>query len=695
MSHEKVSPLHLMLRAIVYLRQSSAGQVKNNVEGKERQRKMVERPVELGWSHDQVSLLGNDTGNSGSSLHGRDDYQRMFEAVMAGEVGIICALELSRLVRENQDWIQLVRICRYKGVLLADAHRVYEPSDAQDRIVLGIQGAFNEFELAMICERMIEARIQKAGRGELYEALPPGYICRCHPLYEKHPDERVQRAIQKVFDEFERGPSCLSMYDRLIEEGFKLPVVPHGRDWRDVEWVRPRYQRLLAMLKNPAYAGIYAWGRTRTFTELDEDGHAVKKRQRVPRDEWEFFIEGHHAPYIDKATWEKNEQKVAANANMNGNMNKRSPQNGKSVLAGLLRCRRCGHRLHAAYSSGKVRYTCRGGARQRLSPSKTCFAFTATRIEEQFIHQLLDVLSPAGIEAAREAARQLAQRHSQRRQLLLDRLEECQEKEARAAREYKSTDATYTSVRRKLGEEWNEAIRAVEAQQTRLETFDKEQPGLPTVEQQSQLDTLGEELERLWYHPKASGSLKKRVVGTLVEEIIVDVDEQEDEVILLIHWAGGHHTELREPRRRRKPRSSPGDLKATMDTLRKVLPDAAIACVLNREKILTDKGETWTARKVQNFRKTHDIEIFSQSRKDKERWLTQAEAATTLKISPMSVTRLVQEGILPADQPNSGLPAVIQAKDLNLSEVEKAVKGIKLPLPQHPDQLNLFDTTNS
>ena len=316
MNPPKISRRHLERTAFVYLRQSSPHQVKKNVESAELQRHMKEHVKQWGWPISQIKMLGGDTAKSGSSQHGRDDYQAMLNAVMAQEAGIICARELSRLVRDNQDWNQLVRLCRYQGVLMADEHQIYEPADPQDRVLLGIQGAFNEYELSLICERMQRSRAQKAQRGELYEAFPPGYICRQPPIYEKHPDLRVQRSIDKVFGDYEHAPSVLQLYRRLLKEGFQLPVVPHGSDWREVTWTTPTYQQMVEMLRNPTYAGIYTRGKKKTVTWLNQDGHAQKKRSRVPRDQWEVFLEDHHDPYISQETWERNVEKIAANAQM-------------------------------------------------------------------------------------------------------------------------------------------------------------------------------------------------------------------------------------------------------------------------------------------------------------------------------------------------------------------------------------------
>ena len=699
MNQESIRRWHLERTAFVYLRQSSPTQVKRNVESAARQRRMREHVAALGWPVDQITLLGGDTGNSGSSQHGRDEYQSMLEAVVAGQAGLVCACELSRLVRDNQDWNQLVRVCRHKGVLLADEHRVYNPSNSQDRVLLGIQGAFTEYELAMITERMLESRAQKAARGELYEAFPPGYISRHASLYEKHPDERVQRAIEKVFRDFEHCPSGLQLFRQLLEENFQIPVVPHGSDWRDVQWKTLRYRQLIEMLQHPAYAGIYVRGRNKTTTTLDENGHTRKTRRRVPRDQWDVFLEGHHEAYISKETWERNTAKIAANAHMRQAMNKQSPQNGSGLMVGLLRCRRCGHKLHAAYNKGRVSYTCRGGATQRNALGKTCFRFGATHVEERLAELILEAIRPAAIAAAKYATEQLTINRDSERQLLLDRLHARQEAEVRAAREYKKTDATYTTVRKKLAQEWEETLLALQKEQEELRRFDDRSSEIPTVEQQAELDALQNDVRAIWYHPKASMVLKKQIVRTLIEEIVADLEKPQNDIVLTIHWVGGHHTELREPTHWKKRRRSSQNLRLIVNSLRKVHDDNAIATVLNRSNLRSDSGGTWTGSRVAEFRKQHRIRPYNAEVKQNYGWMTQAEAATTLDISPMSMTRLVQVGIIPAEQAYPGLPTVIQQADLVSERIQRAVKELKesnnRPLSQAPNQLNLFENKDS
>ncbi len=694
MTHTLIKPHHLERSAYVYLRQSSPGQVRRNREGQQRQQAMVEHVAGLGWPQSRIILLDHDTGKTGSSLHGRNDLHRLLEAIVTGKAGLVAARELSRLIRDNQDWSHLVRLCRFEDVLLGDEHRLYNPADPQDRMVLGIQGAFNDFELSMIIERMQESLRQKADKGEQYDALPPGYICRHPPLCEKHPDPRVQRAVEKVLHDFERFSSARRLYLHLLDEMFQLPAVMHGRDWREVEWITPSYGQILELVRNPTYAGLYVRGRTRTIVTLDGDGHKQTRRRRVPRDAWDVFLENHHEAYITPQAWERNVKKIDANANVRGPQAKGAIGRGCSLMAGLLRCRRCGHRLQARYSSSGVRYVCFGGDRQRMRGTARCLAFSGSRLESLLAEEILEVVGPAGVEAAERAAQRLAMRHQGQRQLIVDRLQAAVEAEQRAAREYKQTDATYVAVRQALGAEWETALARVASEQSRLSEFEQRQPTLPTPAQREQLARLGEDVRRLWNHPGASGNLKQQLARVLIVEIVADIDEKRDEVLLLIHWSGGQHTQLRETRNSRRGKLTSGQLQAIIETLRKVLDDASIAAALNRGQVRATDGQTWTRKRVQQYRHRTGIAGFDATLKETSGWLTQAEAATRLQISPMSVHRLVQSAILPAEQPNRGLPMVISTSDLHDEELQRAVSALRAghtrPLPDDPRQTKLF-----
>jgi hypothetical protein len=253
---------------------------------------------------------------------------------------------------------------------------------------------------------------------------------------------------------------------------------------------------------------------------------------------------------------------------------------------------------------------------------------------------------------------------------------------------------TYTAVRQTLGAEWETALARVANEESHVAAFDARQPVLPTPSQLEQLTHLGEDVRRLWNHPRASNALKQQLVRVLIQEIVADVDEERDEVFLLIQWSGGHHTELRGRRTLRRGKPSPSELKSIVDTLRKVQADSAIASVLNRAGIHTTSGKSWTRERVRHYREREGIHVYSTTQKTDSGWLTQSETATRLEISPMSVHRLVFSGILPAEQPQRGLPMVISTANLELPEVRRAVMSLKAghtrPLPDDPNQLKLF-----
>ena len=279
------------------------------------------------------------------------------------------------------------------------------------------------------------------------------------------------------------------------------------------------------------------------------------------------------------------------------------------------------------------------------------------------------------------------------------RVQACRETEARAEREYKATDATYTSVRQHLAAEWEAAIAARGKEETRLEAFDQQCAVVPTPEQQRELDHMGEEVNRIWHHPRASKALKKQIVQLLIEEIVIEHDTERDELRCHVHWSGGYHTDRVEPRRRRRRKLVVADLVATIDVLRKVMTDSSLASALNRLKIRDPSGRAWTAGMVKSFRSQRGITGFSRQTKEKLGWLTQAEAANRLSISAMSVTRLVRSGVLPAEQAAACLPAVIKAADLKLAAIKSAVHALKTSpnraLTDDPNQLNLFPIADS
>jgi hypothetical protein len=344
-------------------------------------------------------------------------------------------------------------------------------------------------------------------------------------------------------------------------------------------------------------------------------------------------------------------------------------------------------------SSGTITYVCHKGVPRREGPTGGCLRFRANELEDRVSQQILYAVSPAGVAAAERAAELLAQDWNERRQILEEELAHHSYQADLALRRLKAIPPEDTNAFVPLAHEYDATLLTLKEHQARLEAFDRDETALPTADQKQELERLGERVERAWHHPKVDMKLKKQIVRTLLEHVTADTDETTNECVLWIQWAGGQHTEIREPRPKPRARPRLPELTDVIETLRKVATDTDIALILNRSSLKNERGETWTSRKVSGFRKRHSIPAFDAKVKERKGWLSQQEAATHLGISPMSVHRLINRGILPAER-HPGLPAVITKTRLASEEVKKAVSRIKThknaPLPENPDQLSLF-----
>ena len=552
-------------------------------------------------------------------------------------------------------------------------------------------------EVHAIRQRMERGLREKASRGELHHGVPPGYVCVEAKHLVKHPDRRVRGALARVFRDFPSHPSAYALAHALWAQGVKLPRVPRGGDGQEVEWVEPDPRRVLEMLRNPKYAGIYVHGRRRTLTEMTPTGEVRKRVVCVAQGDWQTVIYDNHPAYLTVEEYDRNQKKIAMNASQSGNRVKTAAQKGPGLAVGLLRCRRCGHKLGVRYSgNGAIRYYCRQGLPQRGTPTGNCLRFVANELESQLVESILYAISPAGVEAAELAAQKLSDERERSRQRLADAVEDCRYKANLARRRLDKVDPDHRLVFDTLTEEWERALRTLKEEEARLEAFDRDGPQVPTPEQRRELQRLGEDVQQAWFHPRADLTIKKEIVRTVIEEIVVDLDDSAEEIVWLVHWAGGHHTELRAARESHWVSSRAKDLKPVLDTLRKVYDDEGIARILNRASIKTERGGNWTKSRVMNFRERHDIPAYSAKMKQEQAWLTQQEAATYLEVSPMSVHRLITRQILPAEH-HPGLPTVIRREDLDREELKRAARGIRnhgnSPLPENPNQLSLFDTT--
>jgi excisionase family DNA binding protein len=697
MSSEKIHPEHLARPAFVYVRQSTFDQVRHHHESRRRQYDLQGHARTLGWT--QVVLIDEDLGKSGATAVGRTGFQRLVAEVSLGHAGAVFGLEVSRLARNNRDWYQLLDLCGLMNTLIVDAEGVYDPRQLNDRLLLGLKGTISEAELGWIRQRAQEGLLAKARRGALILGLPVGYVQTRDGRIEKHPDQRVQHAIELVFAKFTEVGSVRQTLLWFRQEQVPLPAGDRDPTWGErVTWRLPVYNTVLKVLTNPFYAGAYAFGRTETRTAV-VDGQPHKTRgHRRPREAWIALLRDHHDAYIPWETHERIRALVDHNAQMKGLMVRGAVRRRPSLLPGLLRCGQCGRRLHVSYSgtTGYVpRYRCRGAALNH--GTDWCLAFGGLRVDEAIEREILRVLRPGALEAALATSTATTdEAEAQRRAVDLE-LREARYEAERARRQYDVVEPEHRLVAETLERRWNTALARVQALEDRLDALDAT-AAATTPPDRAQLLRLAEDFPRVWTGAATDMRLKKRIVRLLIEEIVVStIDSATPQLVLIIHWKGGKHTRLVVPRNRKGQHRYVTD-RAIVDVVRELAraqPDQHIARVLNRLGYRTGAGHAWTQSRVAGLRSHHQIPTFDR-RVDRPALLTMADAAVRLGISATTVRRMITRGLLPATQPVREAPWAIRREDLDLETVQRTVTAIKrggaLPRTRATAQLSLEES---
>jgi DNA invertase Pin-like site-specific DNA recombinase len=671
----KITTDHLGRSAIVYVRQSTMGQVLEHTESQRRQYELATSAKAMGFA--AVTTIDDDLGRSGSGVVDRPGFQRLVASVCTGAVGAVFCIEASRLARNGRDWHHLIDLCALVGTLIVDPDGVYDPRLTNDRLLLGLKGTMSEYELNLLRQRGLAARDSKAKRGELRFALPPGYCWDDLGRVEKDPEERVRDSIELVFRKFRELGSVRQVLLWAKQSKIELPVLRQGSRGARIEWQSPGYHNVLEFLRHPIYAGAYVFGRRGDRMRV-VDGKARKTSgQRKPIEKWNVLLRNHHPGYITWAEYEKHQSMIAENAHMQKRTSRKSGRGGRALLTGMVRCGRCGRMMRVFYGmrSGHAhRYQCRGD--EMRGATGLCIGIGGIRIDRAVASQLVEAIAPHAIDASVEAATLVANADDDVRRATERQLEEAKYEARLAARRYEAVDPEKRLVARELEARWNKALERVaelEERLAQLATRTNERPELD----RTALLALAHDLPSAWNAPTATTRTKQRIARILIKEVLLDLDDRSNQTVVTIHWVGGRHTEVRVARVR-TGRYPDDRHPSAVEVVRKMggkWPDRDLAVTMNRMRCKGSGGKSWTTMLVRELRERLGIAAFDPDT-PREETISVDEAARRLSICVGSVYLLIRSGALPATQIMPSAPWQIPVAALATEAVKIAVQGV-------------------
>jgi len=657
--HQKIQPTHLERAAYVYVRQSTATQVEHNRESTDRQYKLVDRAIALGWPKDKVHLIDEDLGRSGSGSAERSGFTKMTADVALGQVGLILSIEVSRVARNNAEWYRLLDVCGVTDTLIGDEDGLYHSGLFNDRLLLGLKGTMAEAELHVIRARLNGGIRNKAARGELRRGLPIGMVWGEEDgevLFD--PDEAVTGAIRTVFEKFAELGSARQVWLSMKSEGLLFPT--RTNSLAEIRWGEPTYTAIHHTLTNPAYAGAYAYGKSRQERYVDETGRVRKRLRRLPRSEWAVLIPEHHEGFIDWATYEMNQKRLSENIRPQRGQAGGAVREGCALLQGIATCGRCGRRLKVAYSgrNSTASYYC-SNSHVENSQATRCLHVGGVRVDNAVGSAFLEAVAPAGLEAALRADELIETERENRVAQWRLQLEQARYQAERAERRYRKVEPENRLVARTLEAEWENRLNELTAAEAELAQRKQQRPDRLSDEQRERIRLLGSDLNRVWDAPTTTNRDRKELLRSLLEEVQITVERAEAQAHLLLRWRGGTLSKIDVALHHPKDTVVRTD-EDTIDLVRRLAehyPDGVIAGILGRQGRKTAYGLPFTANRVGNIRRHWNIPRYRPPKHPPEGDLVSVEqAAEIFGVVPSTIHRWLNEGFIGGEQITPGAP---------------------------------------
>ncbi|HVQ97695.1 MAG TPA: recombinase family protein, partial [Mycobacterium sp.] len=606
-SHDKISSSHRARLALVYVRQSTLMQVREHTESTARQYGLAEVALRLGWSREQIVVVDTDLGVSGRFGVERGGFRELVARVCVGEVGAIFGLEVSRLARSSAEFNRLLELARLADTLLIDGDGVYDLSNINDRLLLGLKSTMSEAELHLLAGRLHGAKLAAAARGDLRAQLPVGYVYDCDGQVTLDPDEQIQAVVAELFAQFAATGSAFGVVNAFAAAGRLFPQRAWGGVWAgQSKWAKLTHARVVQALHNPTYAGAYVYGRSFEARHLTPDGAVISARRKRPRESWTVLLPEHHPGYISWAQFLDNEAKLAAN---NTRSRARPVREGAALCQGIVYCGGCGGRMGSIYNQhGYGVYQCanRRDATNQASVETghghACRSVAAATVDGAVAELLLGTVTDEQIALALRAAEELTDRHARSHRAAELALERARYEADRAERAFTNVDPDNRLVARTLEARWESKLSALDQAQAALDTARAARPPLP---ERDALHALAADLPRLWDDPGTSHRDRKRLLRSLITDITLLPTPDKTSCRIGVRWQTGATDELTVGRR--GPGRTPPDALAIIRDQGATATSAALAEQLNTAGMRTGKGHRWSPAAVARVRETHTI----------------------------------------------------------------------------------------
>ncbi|MCG8649166.1 MAG: recombinase family protein [Pirellulales bacterium] len=645
----KIQPTHLERQALVYIRQSDPKQVLKNRESGFNQRALRERALELGWKKSQIVLIDDDQGQSGKEATARSGFQALVAAISLRKVGIVIGYEVSRLSRNCADWQQVLQLCSLFDALIADADGIYNPRDFNDKLLLGIKGQISEAELHSLRLRLDAGRLSKAKRGELVHHLPTGLVRDSDGEVQFDPDTSVQARIRLVFSKFQELQSAQKVMRYLAQHGLKLPRRQNaGLLVGELLWKEPSISAVHSILKNPAYAGAFAYGRRRAEPSRQIPGRPATGRLRQPRDRWLALVKGVYPAYITWAEYEQIQHRIAQNGQQMRErlMRIQAVRQGTALLPGLVRCGICGYRMQVSYKDGRFQYLCNVGQTRYAKPS--CQYLSGRRIDAAVVEEFFRVLQPAEIDALQRLTAKQIEHHHELVSHLEQEVQRLEYAAQRAQRQYNCVDPENRLIAATLEKKWENALAECEQAKERLADMQAQapQPVQIPADLREAFTDAGRRLPEVW--PQLSAEAKKRLLRTLVTG--VNLRRQDNGLVQMrIVWVGGMVSEsmIRVPVASRQRSMLEKKIVARIEQLAEQgLRDEELAERLNEEGYYPCRGDVFTPHIVLKLRTRFRIRVGLGRLRAGERPVgyTISAMARILGVNPSWIYRALRAG---------------------------------------------------